>query len=107
MIDVEKMIIKKYPKLKNSRVIKGAISKFADSVVHEKQINEFIKKNRHLGSFEFIDEALQYLNFDFFVSDKDLQTFLPPDALSLLPIIRLVLWMHSHLSNLSVISEKI
>ncbi|WP_434580371.1 lysophospholipid acyltransferase family protein [Sulfurimonas sp. NW15] len=73
MIDVEKMIIKKYPKLKNSRVIKGAISKFADSVVHEKQINEFIKKNRHLGSFEFIDEALQYLNFDFSVSDKDLQ----------------------------------
>ncbi len=73
MIDVEKMIIKKYPKLKNSKVIKGAISKFADSVVHEAQINEFIQKNRHLGSFEFIDEALQYLNFDFAVSDQDLQ----------------------------------
>ena len=73
MIDVEKMIIKKYPKLKNSKVIKGAISKFTDSFVHEKQINEFIQKNKHLGSFEFIDEALQYLNFDFSVSDKDIQ----------------------------------
>ena len=73
MIDVEKMIIKKYPKLKNSKIIKSAISKFADSVVHEAQINEFIQKNRHLGSFEFIDEALEHLNFNFSVSDKDVQ----------------------------------
>lgn len=73
MIDVEKMITKKYPKLKNSKIIKGAISKFADSVVHEAQINDFIQKNKHLGSFEFIDEALDYLNFNFLVSDKDIQ----------------------------------
>ncbi|HIP54106.1 MAG TPA: GNAT family N-acetyltransferase [Sulfurimonas autotrophica] len=73
MIDVEKMIIKKYPKLKNSKIIKSAISKFADSVVHEAQINKFIEKNRHLGSFEFIDEVLEYLNFSFSVSDKDIQ----------------------------------
>ena len=73
MIDVEKMIIKKYPKLQNSKVIKSAISKFADSVVHEAQINEFIQKNKHLGSFEFIDEALEHLNFNFSVSDKDVQ----------------------------------
>lgn len=73
MIDVEKMIIKKYPKLRNSKIIKSAISKFADSVVHEAQINEFIQKNRHLGSFEFIDEALEHLNFNFSVSDKDVQ----------------------------------
>jgi len=73
MIDIEKMIIKKYPKLQNSKVIKSAISKFADSVVHEAQINEFIQKNKHLGSFEFIDEALEHLNFNFSVSDKDVQ----------------------------------
>ncbi|ADN09920.1 GNAT family N-acyltransferase [Sulfurimonas autotrophica] len=73
MIDVEKMITKKYPKLKNSKVIKGAISKFADSVVHEAKINKFIQKNKHLGSFEFIDEVLQHLNFNFLVSDKDIQ----------------------------------
>jgi len=73
MIDVEKMITKKYPKLQNSKVIKSAISKFADSVVHEAQINTFIEKNKHLGSFAFIDEALEYLNFNFSVSDKDIQ----------------------------------
>ena len=73
MIDVEKMIIKKYPKLKNSKIIKRAISKFADSLVHEAQINKFIEKNSHLGSFEFIDEVLEYFNFSFSVSDKDIQ----------------------------------
>ena len=73
MIDIEKMITKKYPKLKNNKIIKGTISKFADSIVHEAQINEFLQKNKHLGSFEFIDEALEYLNFNFLVSDKDIQ----------------------------------
>ncbi len=71
MIDIEKMITMKYPKLQNNKVIKSAISKFADSVVHEAQINEFIQKNQHLGSFEFIDEVLEYFNFNFLVSDKD------------------------------------
>lgn len=73
MIDVEKMITKKYPKLKNNKVIKGAISKFADAVVHEKELNEFMKKNAHLGSYEFIDEIFEKLNFNFLASDSDIQ----------------------------------
>lgn len=73
MIDVEKMITDKYPKLRSNKVIKSAISKFADSIVHEAQINEFIQKNQHLGSFEFIDEVLEYFNFNFLVADNDIQ----------------------------------
>ncbi len=72
MIDVEKMIITKYPKLQNHKVIKAAISKFTDSIVHGTQINNFIHKNKHLGSFEFIDEVLDYFNFNFLVSDKEI-----------------------------------
>ena len=71
MIDVEKMITDRYPKLKNNKIIKGAISKFADSIVHEEEINTFLEKNSHLGSFEFIDEVLEYFDFDFSVCDKD------------------------------------
>ena len=71
MIDVEKMIAKKYPKLRNNKIIKGAISKFADSVVHQNEINNFLKENSHLGSFEFIDEILKYFNFNYLVSDTD------------------------------------
>ncbi|WP_297440005.1 lysophospholipid acyltransferase family protein [Sulfurimonas sp.] len=73
MIDVEKMITKKYPKLKNNKIIKGAISKFADAIVHEKELNEFLEKNAHLGSYEFIDEIFDKLNFNFSASDSDVQ----------------------------------
>lgn len=73
MLNIEKMIIEKYPKLKNNKIIKKAISKFSDSVVHQEEINEFMKKNSHLGSFEFIDEALQTLNFNYSVSDKEIE----------------------------------
>lgn len=73
MLNVEKMIASKYPKLQNNKIIKGAISKFADSIVHQEEINDFLETNSHLGSFEFIDEALENLNFDYSVSHKDME----------------------------------
>ena len=73
MINVQQMISKKYPKLKNNKIVKSAISKFASSMVHQEEINAFLEKNAHLGSFEFIDEVLEHFNFNSMVSDKDLQ----------------------------------
>lgn len=73
MIDVEKLILEKYPKLKNNKIVNTAISKFADSIVHQDEINAFIEKNMHLGSLEFIDETLDYFNFQFKVSDKEVE----------------------------------
>ncbi|MEA3330860.1 MAG: GNAT family N-acyltransferase [Campylobacterota bacterium] len=73
MIDVEKMIANKYPKLQNNKIIKNTISKFTDSIIHQDEINNFLKKNNHLGSYEFIDEALEYFDFNFLVSDKDIE----------------------------------
>ena len=73
MLNVEKMIIKKYPKLQNNKIIKGAISKFSDSIVHEEEINEFLLNNSHLGSFEFIDEVLDYFNFTFTIKEKEIE----------------------------------
>ena len=72
MVDVEKMIRQKYPKLKNNTIIQSAIKKFADSVVHQKSINDFLKENGHLGSFEFIENALESLDFTYSLSNKDL-----------------------------------
>jgi putative hemolysin len=73
VIDVEKMIHQKYPKLKKNKIIQKAIDKFADSVVHQKQINDFLHDNDHLGSFEFIENALEKLDFSYSLSNKDLQ----------------------------------
>ena len=73
MIDVEKMIQKKYPKLQDNKIIKSAISKFADAIVHETYINNFLKENAHLGAFEFIENALDELEFTYQISEKYLQ----------------------------------
>jgi len=73
MINVESMIKKKYPKLKKNKIIQGAIGKFADSIVHQDTINEFLEKHSHLGSFEFIESALEELNFTYSLSNKDIQ----------------------------------
>ncbi len=73
MIDVEKMIIKNYPKLQNNKIIKGAISKFADSIIHQNEINKFLKKNSHLTPLEFVEHVLDEIQFNYFVSDKYLE----------------------------------
>ena len=73
MIDVEKMIRQKYPKLKKNKIIQKSIHKFAESIVHQKQINDFLNENAHLGSFEFIENALEALDFTYSLSNKDLQ----------------------------------
>lgn len=73
MLDIEKTILNKYPKLKNSKLLKSAVNKFADSLIHQDEINKFMEKNTHLGSYEFIDEALEYFNFNFFVNDKEIE----------------------------------
>ena len=73
MINVEKMITSKYPKLKNSKIIKAAIDKFSDSIIHQDEINDFVRKNSHLGSYEFVDEVLEYFNFNYTTTDKDIE----------------------------------
>lgn len=73
MLNIEQSILAKYPKLKNSKLVKSALAKFADSVVHQDEVNKFLKKNKHLGSYEFIDEVLEYFNFNFRVNDKEIE----------------------------------
>jgi len=73
MLDVEKLIKNKYPKLKDNKIIKGAINKFADAIVHQNEINAFIHDNGHLGSFEFIENALETLDFTYSLSNNDIQ----------------------------------
>ena len=73
MLDVEKSVFKKFPKLKDSKIAKSVVRKLADALIHEQEINKFLEKNAHLGSYEFIDEVLQYFDFTFSVNDKQLE----------------------------------
>ena len=73
MINIQEMIHKKYPKLKNNKIVNAAVSKFADSIIHQDEINDFVVKHSHLGSFEFVDEVLDYFNFNYTTTDKDIE----------------------------------
>jgi len=73
MIDIEKEIYAKYPKLKNNKLINLSLSKFAKTIIHQDSINDFLKVNSHLVGFEFVDAVLEYFNFDFIVSDNELE----------------------------------
>ena len=73
MIDIQKEIYSKYPKLQNNKLIHASLTKFAKTIVHEDSINDFLDKNSHLHGFEFIDAVLEYFDFDFSVTQSDLQ----------------------------------
>jgi len=73
MIDIQKEIHAKYPNLKNNKLLNSSLSKFAKTVVHEKTINDFLSKHNHLKGFEFVDSVLEYFNFSYSLSEKELE----------------------------------
>ena len=74
MLSAEKEISKKYPKiLTTPKIIKNSFFKFAKAIIHEKTINEFLKSHEHLVGFEFIDAVLEYFDFDYISSSKEIE----------------------------------
>lgn len=74
MIDVQKEIEKKFPKInKKQNFLKKSLFKVAKKIVHEDSINKFLTQNSHLKGFEFVDAVLDYFDFDYTTSSNDLQ----------------------------------
>lgn len=73
MIDVEKEIYSKFPKFRNNKLVQSTISRFAKSIIHQDEINNRLEEMSHLNGFEFVDKVLEYFDFDFKVSEKQLQ----------------------------------
>lgn len=74
MIDIQKEIEKKFPKIKEKEnVLKKLLLKIAKKIVHEDSINQFLLQNSHLKGFDFVDAVLDYFDFDYTVSSNDLQ----------------------------------
>ncbi|WP_323595891.1 lysophospholipid acyltransferase family protein [Aliarcobacter butzleri] len=74
MIDIQKEIEKKFPKIKDKEnVLKKSLLKIAKKIVHEDSINQFLSQNSHLKGFDFVDAVLDYFDFDYTVSSNDLQ----------------------------------
>ncbi len=74
MVNVEKEIKKKFPKLDlESSFINKSLITLAKKVVHEDSINEFLQTNAHKKGFEFVDAVLDNFDFDYTVSSNDIQ----------------------------------
>ncbi|MDN5103986.1 lysophospholipid acyltransferase family protein [Aliarcobacter butzleri] len=74
MIDIQKEIEKKFPKIKEKEnILKKSLLKIAKKIVHEDSINQFLSQNAHLKGFDFVDAVLDYFDFDYTVSSNDLQ----------------------------------
>ena len=74
MVDVEKEIKKKFPKIDlESSFLNKSLIKIAKKIVHEESINEFLENNSHKKGFEFVDAVLDNFDFDYTVSSNDMQ----------------------------------
>jgi putative hemolysin len=74
MINIEKEILTKFPKLSSKTpMLQKSLFKIAQKLVHEDKINDFLKKHSHLKGFEFVEAVLDYFKFDFSYSSNDIE----------------------------------
>lgn len=69
MINAERILQETYPDFKFGKDNKIAV-KALRKLLHEKDFNEFIGKNRHLRGFAFLDKLLDHFNFNYQISNR-------------------------------------
>jgi len=74
MINIQKSIVNRYPTIGRlpspiKMPLFGAIKK----VIHQSDINSFLKANQHCGPFSFIEATLEYFNFSYKVSSNQIE----------------------------------
>ena len=65
-IDVEQVLYSKNPALK--KTIPGFIIKYLKRIVHQDELNEFLRRSGHLKDAEFIEAGLEFFNIKYNVS---------------------------------------
>jgi putative hemolysin len=68
-IDVKNVLQTKNPSL--SRVIPGFLINYLKRIIHEDELNEFLRMSGHLKNAEFIGAALQYFDTNYSVSGSE------------------------------------
>jgi putative hemolysin len=69
LIDVEKVLKTKNPSL--ARMIPGFLIRYLKRIVHQDELNDFLKSYGHLENAELIGEGLRYLNIRYNVHGKE------------------------------------
>ncbi|SFV54124.1 Putative hemolysin [hydrothermal vent metagenome] len=66
MIDLQKLIFSKYPYFKRvPSIVTFPLFAVAKKLIHQKDINDFLKQHGELSAFEFIEEVLEYFDFTY------------------------------------------
>ncbi len=72
MINVEQAVVNKFPKFANQpKIIRKPTVDFLKKLLHQDQVNDFLKHHNTKHSFEFIDAVFEYFNFSYSVSARD------------------------------------
>ncbi len=72
MIDIETAVTNKFPSFaKKPNVFRKPAISFLKKLVHEDEINEFLRINADAWGLEFIDRIFEYFNFSYSVSARD------------------------------------
>jgi putative hemolysin len=73
MINIESEIYKKFPNLrKKPELLKKSLIKTAQKLIHENQVNNFLKENNHLKGLDFVEAIMDYFHFDFTYSSNEI-----------------------------------
>ena len=73
MINVERVINDKYPSFaEKPSAIKKTTLFILRRLFHEQEVNNFLGENDNCQGFEFIDKVLDYFNFTYSLTNKDL-----------------------------------
>lgn len=74
MIDIEKSIKAKAPKIEQlPSVVRKSIINILKKILHEKEINAFLKEHKGEGAFAFVESILDYFSFGYKVAHNELE----------------------------------
>ncbi len=71
MFAVDHVIAEYYPALNRKKICESVIKPVLRRVLHERAFNEFAACYPHLYGIEFVEQALDYFNFSYAVSDAE------------------------------------
>jgi putative hemolysin len=71
MFAVDQVVSEYYPSLNNKRICEPVIKPILRWVLHERAFTDFARSYPHLHGIEFVEQALDYFNFSFAVSDQE------------------------------------
>lgn len=73
MINVERVINDKYPSFASKpSAIRNSALFILRRLFHEQEVNNFLEENHSCQGFDFIDQVLDYFNFTYSLTNKDL-----------------------------------